>query len=127
MSLRFWRPHRLGQVTSRLGLCGLSRLSKLLMPTFCDPHAELAASPAYKLARGGSKVSTSSALRIQEGVGEVSALASHGITPVEHDDDNEHRPGINEPGYVIRNNGDALSAGVPKFFMSVARHYRHQA
>jgi hypothetical protein len=28
--------------------------------------------------------------------GEVSTLASHGITPVEHDDDNEHRPGINE-------------------------------
>jgi hypothetical protein len=53
--------------------------------------------------------------------GEVSTLASHGITPVEHDDDNEHRPGINELRYVIQNNGDVLSAGVPKFFMSVAR------
>ena len=49
--------------------------------------------------------------------GEVSTLASHGITPVEHDDDNEHRPGINDLRYVIQNNSDALSAGVPKFFM----------
>ena len=65
----------------------------------------------------------------QEGVADRRGLqlASHGITPVEHDDDNEHRPGINELRYVIRNNGDALSAGAPKFFMSVARHYRHQA
>ena len=59
--------------------------------------------------------------------GEVSTLASHGITPVEHDDDSEHRPGINDLRYVIQNNSDALSAGVPKFFMSVARQYRHQA
>jgi DNA invertase Pin-like site-specific DNA recombinase len=58
---------------------------------------------------------------------EQSMLTSHGITPVEHDDDNKHGPGINELRYVIRNNGDALSAGVPKFLMSVARHYRHQA
>ena len=48
-------------------------------------------------------------------------LASHGITPVEHDDDSEHRPGINDLRYVIQNNSDALSAGVPKLFMSVAR------
>ena len=53
--------------------------------------------------------------------------ALHGITPVEHDDDSEHRPGINDLRYVIQNNSDALSAGVPKFFMSVARQYRHQA
>lgn len=59
--------------------------------------------------------------------GEVSTLASHGITPVEHDDDSEHRPGINDLRYVIHNNSGALSAGVPKFFMSVTRQYRHQA
>jgi hypothetical protein len=59
--------------------------------------------------------------------GEVSTLASHGITPVEHDDDSEHRPGINDLRYVIQNNSDALSAGVTKFFMSVAGQYRHQA
>ena len=53
--------------------------------------------------------------------------ASHGITPVEHDDDSEHCPSINDLRYVIQNNSDALSAGVPKFFMSVARQYRHQA
>jgi len=33
--------------------------------------------------------------------GEVSTLFSHGITPVEHDDDSEHRPGINDLRYVI--------------------------
>jgi hypothetical protein len=54
-------------------------------------------------------------------------LASHGITAVEHDDDSQHRPGINDLRYVIQNNSDALSAGVPKFFMSVARQNRHQA
>jgi hypothetical protein len=59
--------------------------------------------------------------------GEVSTLASHGITPVEHNDDSEHRPGINDLRYAIRDNSEALSAGVPKFFMSVARQYRHQA
>ena len=59
--------------------------------------------------------------------GEVSTLASHGITPVEHDDDSEHRSGIDDLRYVIQNNGEALSAGVPKFLMSVARQYRHQA
>jgi hypothetical protein len=26
-------------------------------------------------------------------------LASHGITPVEHDDNSEHRPGINDLRY----------------------------
>ena len=52
---------------------------------------------------------------------------SDGITSVEHDDDSEHRPSINDLRYVILNNSDALSAGVPKFFMSVARQYRHQA
>jgi hypothetical protein len=59
--------------------------------------------------------------------GEVSTLASYGVTPVEHDDHSEHRPGINDLRYVIRNNSDALSARVPKFFMSVARQHRHQA
>ena len=54
-------------------------------------------------------------------------LASRDITPVEHDDDSEHRSDIDDLRYVIQNNGEALSAGVPKFFMSVARHYRHQA
>ena len=120
----------MGQVTSGLGLCGLSRLSKLLMPTFCEPHAELAASPGIQTCASWvqslHEFGAANFKRVWR-TGEVSTLASHGITPVEHDDDNEHRPGINELRYVIRNNGDALSAGVPKFFMSVARQYRHQA
>ena len=58
---------------------------------------------------------------------EASTLALRGITPVEHHDDSEHRSDINDLRYVIQNNSDALSAGVPKFFMSVARQYRHQA
>src|SRR5882724_32277 len=42
-----------GQVTSGLGLCGLSRLFRgvrlsVEMPTFCDPNAELAASPGIQ-------------------------------------------------------------------------------
>ena len=42
-----------GQVTSGLGLCGLSRLFlgvrlSVEMPTFCGPHAELAASPGIQ-------------------------------------------------------------------------------
>ena len=124
-----------GQVTSGLGLCGLPRLFRSVrlsveMPTFCDPHAELVASP-------GIQTCASSVQSLHEfgaanfkkmwRTGEVSTLASHGITPVEHDDDSEHRPGINDLRYVIQNNSDALSAGVPKFFMSVARQYRHQA
>ena len=59
--------------------------------------------------------------------GEVSTLASDGITPVEHHDNSEHRPGIDDLRCVIQNNSDALSAGFPKFFMTVARQYRHQA
>jgi len=58
---------------------------------------------------------------------EASTLASRDITPVEHDDDSEHRSDIDDLRYVIQNNGEALSAGVPKFLMSVARQYRHQA
>ena len=54
-------------------------------------------------------------------------LASRGITPVEHDDDSEHRSDIDDLRYVIQDNGEALSAGVPKFLMSVARQYCHQA
>jgi hypothetical protein len=59
--------------------------------------------------------------------GEVSMRASHSITPVEHNDNSEHRPGINDLRCVIQNNSAALSAGFPKFFMAVARQYRHQA
>ena len=59
--------------------------------------------------------------------GEVSTLASHSITPVEHNDNSEHRPGINDLRCVIQNNSNAFSVGVPKFFMTVARQYRHQA
>jgi hypothetical protein len=59
--------------------------------------------------------------------GEVSTLASHSITPVEHNDNSEHHPGMNDLRCVIQNNSDALSAGFPKFFMTVARQYRHQA
>jgi len=39
--------------------------------------------------------------------------ALHGITPVEHDDDSEHCPSINDLRYVIQNNSDALSAACP--------------
>ena len=124
-----------GQVTSGFGRCGLSTLFRGVSSV--SRNADLLR-PARRIGRVsrhpnlrvvGSKSPRVRRCEFQEGVatGEVSTLASHGITPVEHDDDNEHRPGINELRYVIRNNGDALSAGVPKFFMSVARHYRHQA
>ena len=57
----------------------------------------------------------------------IVTLASRGITPVEHDDDSEHRCDIDDLRYVIQDNGEALSPGAPKFLMSVARQYRHQA
>ena len=131
-----WIERRLmGQVTSGLGLCGPSRLFRgarpsVEMPTFCEPHAELAASPGIQTcASWVQSLHKFGAANFKKAwrTDEASTLASRDITPVEHDDDSEHRSDIDDLRYVIQNNGEALSAGVPKFLMSVARQYRHQA
>jgi hypothetical protein len=115
----------MGQVTSGLGLCGLSVNADLLRTA--RRIGRVSRHPNLRVVGPGLHEFGAANFKKVWRTSEVSTLASHGITPVEHDDDNEHRPGINELRHVIQNNGGALSAGVPKFFMSVARHYRHQA